>query len=312
MKRNAKLSGATVAMFFALALTASGEPPAARESAPVSSLESYKLPITSPQDQGESDLCWVYATLSMLETNYLSQHPGVHIEFSRGALQRASILDRFERWLGGEPRHLEDGGLAVDALDLIRSHGLVAAPDFHDVVESDPLYETMAQRLEALPDVASRLAAAKDALNGVLGEVAPVTALDGVAMTPAGLAKAVLGEQTWIEYDLAADGVERVGPSRDPDARAQTQVHYVGLPKLIEVIHGSLRRGEAVVWGSTDHALLIFGADYGADGQPLAYWVKDTFSPYVYREAADELHKRLNDVTVTSPRPPEMRAAAEN
>jgi hypothetical protein len=312
VKRNARPFGAIVTMFLGLALNASGTPVFARDSAPGLLLESYKLPITPPKDQGDSELCWAFATLSMLETNYLSRHPGANVEFSRGALQRASIVDRFERWLRGESRHLEDGGLAVDALDLIRAQGLVAAPDFHDIVESDPIFDSVAQRLDALPDATARRRVAEDAIKRGLGDPAPVTKVGGVAMTPAALAKAALGDETWIEYDLSPDGLERVGPSTDPDARPQTRVHYVALAKMIDLIKSSLRRREAVVWGSTDnHALLIFGADYGMDGRPLAYWVKDTFAPYVYREAADDLHKELTDVTVSRPPLTETRAAAE-
>ena len=98
--------------------------------------ERYALPITPPLDQGDSDLCWVYATLSMLETNYLARHPGSHIELSRAALQVGTIADRFTRHIRGEPGRLEDGGLAVEALQLIQQRGLVARGDFHDVVES--------------------------------------------------------------------------------------------------------------------------------------------------------------------------------
>ena len=91
--------------------------------------ESYVLPITPPLDQGDSDLCWVYATLSILETNYLYRHPGSKISLSRGALQRDSIADRFARLIRGERSPLEDGGLAVEALALIRQDGLVARGD---------------------------------------------------------------------------------------------------------------------------------------------------------------------------------------
>ena len=49
--------------------------------------ERYALPITPPLDQGDSDLCWVFAALSMLETNYMVRHPGSKIALSRGALQ---------------------------------------------------------------------------------------------------------------------------------------------------------------------------------------------------------------------------------
>jgi len=88
--------------------------PKTREAA-----ESYALPITPPLDQGDSDLCWVYATLSMLETYYLYRHPDSRIELSRAALQLNTIADRFARLIRGEPRNLEEDGLPVEALDLI-------------------------------------------------------------------------------------------------------------------------------------------------------------------------------------------------
>ena len=113
--------------------------------------EHYALPITPPLDQGDSDLCWVYATLSMLETNYLAGHPGSHIDLSRAALQLDSIADRFTRRIRGEPGKLEDGGLAVEALDLIRQYGLVARDDFHDIVDSEPIFSSIEEKLSRPP-----------------------------------------------------------------------------------------------------------------------------------------------------------------
>ena len=257
--------------------------------------ESYKLPISPPRDQGESDTCWIFAALSMLETDYRVRHPGAHVEFSRGALQRFAIADRLRRLVAGEPKHLDDGGLAVEALDLIRRHGLWSDEDFDGLIESEPLYRKLEQALPALPDAAARLAAVEAALP----PLPAMTTLEGAPTTPQALAEAVMGGRVWREYDLSADGQERVGPSPDPDARPDTRVHFAPLSKLVSLIHASLKRGEAVAWGSTDHALLIFGADYDARGEPLSYWIKDSEPPYVYRAAADDIHKQLNDVTVT-------------
>src|SRR5271166_2413052 len=100
--------------------------------------ESYLLPITPPLE-GDSDLCWVYATLSMLETNYMVRHPGSQIALSRGALERDAIADRLLRLIRGEPRNLDNGGLAVEALALIRQNGLLAEDDFYDVLDPDPI-----------------------------------------------------------------------------------------------------------------------------------------------------------------------------
>ena len=61
------------------------------------------------------------------------------------------------------------------------------------------------------------------------------------------------------------------------------------------------RRGEAVVWGSTDHALLIYGGDCDRDGKPLSYLIKDSLAPYTYRASAEKMHRIVHDVTVALP-----------
>ncbi len=260
--------------------------------------EHYVLPISPPMDQGNSDLCWVFATLSMLETNYRVRRPGSTIEFSRGALQLNSIADRFERRIRGEPIALEDGGLAVEALALIRRNGLINSNDFHPIVDSDPVFPSIEQRLARYADASGKLAALNDALRLKLGVTPPMTHLDGETLSPARLARAVLGDEAWTEFDLSRDGAEGWGPSLDPDARPDTRVRYVNLAAMIDLIHQSLARGEAVVWGSTDHALLIYGGDYDPNGKPLSYLIKDSFAPYAYRASADAIHRILHDVTV--------------
>ena len=260
--------------------------------------ESYVLPITPPIDQGDSDLCWVYATLSMLETNYIHRHPGSHIELSRAALQLDSIADRFSRLIRGEQSPLEEGGLPVEALALIRRNVLIARRDFHDVVDSDPIFSSIERRLARYPNPGEKRNAMDRELKADLGVKPQTTHLDGHALTPQQLAEAVLGDHAWVEFDLSRDGFEGWGPSHDPDARADTRVRYVTLDRMIELIHRSLAHGEAVVFGSVDHSLLIYGADYDADGKPLSYLVKDSLPPHLYRADAAQIHSMLNDVTV--------------
>ena len=83
----------------------------------------------------------------MLETNYMVRHPGSQIALSRGALERDAIADRFLRLIRGEPRNLENGGLAVELLALIRQNGLLAEDDFHDVLDPDPIFSAIEQNL---------------------------------------------------------------------------------------------------------------------------------------------------------------------
>ena len=263
--------------------------------------ERYALPISPPLDQGDSDLCWVFATLSMLETNYMVRHPGSKIALSRGALQVDTIADRFRRRIRGESMPLEEGGLAVEAIDLIRQNGLFDQSDFHGVVDSDPIFPAVEGKIAAYQNAADKERALTHELKASLGAPPKMTHLDGEAVSPQQLARTVLGGAEWTEFDLSRDGSQGWGPSRDPDARPETRVQYVPLDVMINLIHQSLARGEAVVWGSVDHALLIYGGDYDQSGKPLSYLIKDSFPPYTYRAAAETIHRMLNDVTVTQP-----------
>ncbi|HZZ62976.1 MAG TPA: hypothetical protein VFE63_17730 [Roseiarcus sp.] len=258
----------------------------------------YVLPITPPLDQGDSDLCWVYATLSMLETNYLARHPLSRISLSRGALQLDSIADRFARLIRGERSPLEDGGLVVEALALIHQDGLVARGDFHHIVDSDPIYASVKRGLTRYKGRTAKLRALDRELEARLGRKPQVTHLDGDALSPGELAEAVLGGHEWTEFDRSHDGFDGWGPSRDPDARPDTLVRYVGLERMIDLIHRSLAHGRAVAAGSADHEFLIYGGDYDKDGRPISYLIKDSLAPHLYRAEADKIHRMLYDVTV--------------
>lgn len=260
--------------------------------------ERYVLPITPPLDQGDSDLCWVYSTLSMLETNYKVRHPRSRIRLSHGAIQRAAIADRFRRRIRGQPVRLEEGGLAVEALALIRKHGLVARGDFHHAAASHPLYASIARKLAGATDPKLKHRVLEQELKKRLGAKPPTTHLDGQAVSPQRLAEAVLGHERWIEFDRSRDGVEGWGPSRDPDARPGTRVVYVKPDRMTDLIHRSLARGKAVVAGTADHAFLIYGADYDKSGKPLSYLIKDSLPPFTRRARAEEFAANLNDVTV--------------
>ena len=239
----------------------------------------------------------MFATLSMLETNYMNRHPGERLELSRAALQRAAIADRFQRFLRGEPGRLEDGGVAVEALDLIRQNGLVEQADFHGIVASEPVFTAIEGSIAQAPDKGEALNAA---LNATLGANPSATHLGLTSVGPEVLARRVVGSLRWIEYDLSRDGSEGWGPSLDPDARIGTRVRYVQSDRLIDLIHQSLKRGEAVVAGTVDHVRLIYGAEYDRQGRPIAYLIKDSLAPYKYRLEADELRQTLTDVTVSA------------
>ena len=260
--------------------------------------ERYRLPITRPLDQGDSDLCWGYAALSMLETNYLARHPASRILLSRGALQRDAIADRFHRRIRGERGRLSNGGLAVEALALIRRHGLVARGDYRHAVASDPVFSAIKRKLARRSSPTAKQGLLERELAARLGAKPETTHLDGRTLTPGQLAQEVVGHGQWVEFDRSRDGAEGSGPSRDPDARPETRVVYVKLPTMVDLIHRSLAQGQAVVAGTADHAFLVYGADYDEEGRALAYLVKDSLAPFTRRAEAAQFEAELNDVTV--------------
>jgi hypothetical protein len=274
-------------------------PPFQTVAAPDGAGDRYALPITDPLDQGDTGLCWVFATLSMLETNYMSRHPGAHVEFSRGAVQRDAISDRFRRLIRGEAGAVSDGGLAVEALELIRQNGLFDRRDFHDVADTGPIEDALKETVAGDAPPGQKAKALDEELTASLGPKPETTHLEGRRARPAELARAALGVERWTEYDLSRDGTDGWGPSRDPDARPETRVDYVARETLVDLIHNSLAHGEAVVIGTVDHAVLVYGADYDEHGKPLSYLVKDSMAPYLYRAEAESLHSKLNDVTVS-------------
>ena len=179
--------------------------------APGAPAEHYVLSITPPVDQADTGLCWVFATLSMLETNYMQTHPGQTIALSRAALQRDAITDRFHRLIRGESANLGDGGLAVEALQMIRKDGLFEQKDLQGIVESDQLVSSLAQRIADMPEIDEKQKALSAELEQTFGREPDATHLGDAVVTPAELATAMLGGKTWTEFDLARDGVRRLG-----------------------------------------------------------------------------------------------------
>src|SRR5438132_960543 len=59
--------------------------------------ETLKLPVSRGFDQGDTQLCWAYATLNALEADYRVTHPGADLELSRRTMQFLTMEDRWLR-----------------------------------------------------------------------------------------------------------------------------------------------------------------------------------------------------------------------
>ncbi len=97
--------------------------------------EKLVLPVSRGFDQKATQLCWTYAALSMLETNYLVKNPGSKLELSRRAMQFTTMKDRYTRQIHGTENFISERGVTLDAMTLIREAGLVAFADFKDIAD---------------------------------------------------------------------------------------------------------------------------------------------------------------------------------
>ena len=183
-------------------------------------------------------------------------------------MQVEAAEDRLERLVRGKSTSLSEGGLAVEALVLIRKDGMVAQPDFRDIVDFKSDRRVDRKRPRSLSGSPGQGKGVSEEIPSKLGVVPEVTNLDGKVVSADQMARTVTDGYEWTEFDLSPDGSEAWGPSRDPDARPETRVKYVKLEVLIDLIRRSLARGQAVVWASSDHAMLIYGGDYDRDGGP--------------------------------------------
>jgi hypothetical protein len=98
--------------------------------------ETILLPVSRGFNQRDTSLCWAYATLNALETIYLVRNPeGPDVELSRRAMQYYTMEDRYLRSIKGVNTYLFEAGIALDAIRLIQSNGIVSFDDYYDINE---------------------------------------------------------------------------------------------------------------------------------------------------------------------------------
>jgi hypothetical protein len=254
---------------------------------------SIILPVSRGFKQKGSNLCWVFATLNALETNYLVRHPESHIELSRGSMQYLAMEDRFKNYILGYQDNMSEGGLEIEAINLIQKNGLVHFNDYHDYV-SWQISEIRA-KIETTPQK-QKMEVMQTALSDYLGPLPAMTQIDGFPLDRFNLGTNIL-DQEWVEL-YASEEMEGWFKEPDPDSRYNTDVYFTKKQNLIEAMKSSLLEGYAFTWGTSNHAMMIYGADFNEKGSAIAYYVKDTSEPYTYVADAETVHQIMLEVTV--------------
>ena len=244
------------------------------------SVTKIVLPISRVKMQGYTALCWVYTTLSAVETNFLVRNPEATIDLSPSAMQFQTWKDRYLRRIQGKEDRLIEAGAAIDAISLIREHGLFPEESFPRTVKQwdreplDPLSFNLS------PFRSESLDALLVPIFGTLPQSIQSKSFSG---SPQALAALILGDKPWKAYGVSKNGFVGADTHWDMDARKGTTATYLPLNDVLGLIRKSLEKGNALVvsFGSPTtneggHAVQVFGAEYRSDGAPILYHLKDS------------------------------------
>lgn len=258
--------------------------------------EVVTLPVSRGFHQRGTSLCWAYATLSGLETRLRVAAPASTVELSRRAMQYLTMRDRWRLKIQGQASYIGERGVAVDAMRMIAESGLIAFADHTDITDPYGSFD-IAGAVLAAPDIEAKYRALDGGLARVYGMLPERTHFEGAEVTPAGLAARVVGELRWRSYAVAKDGVEGFRKHPDPDARPGVQAWFEPQAKLVARIRAALTGGEPVELTIGGHCVLIRGAAYDAQGNPLRYDIKDSYPDFFYEADPARIMRNLVEVT---------------
>lgn len=269
--------------------------------------ETILLPVSQGFNQRGTGLCWAYATLNALETIYLVRNPeGLEVELSRRAMQYYTMEDRYRRSIKKVNTYITEAGIALDALPLIQSNGIVSFDDYYDI--TDPYGQAnISDMISSAGSFTDKIIVMYWGMDIVY--TAPPTqthipsspTLDNpdptyVEAGAGDLARLVLAGDVWQSY---APSETKVGfhDHPDPDSRWENMSWYMPRSEFPGRIKQALEAGFPVIVSIRTHGLLIYGADYDSNGSPIVYYIKDSHPDYYYLADADQLHESFWEMT---------------
>lgn len=122
--------------------------PAADEKAEQTLSTRCLVKTTPVKNQGQSELCWVYAMLATMESEHLMR--GDSVNLSTDFVARQVLHDRLRRYFlagGQQPLHLR--GTCSELIDYVQRYGLTHYDSFHSNVN----YAVLLRKLQRTADV---------------------------------------------------------------------------------------------------------------------------------------------------------------
>ncbi len=237
------------------------------------------LPTSRPFHQGQTGLCWIFATLNAIETNYLVRTQGKKLELSRSQMQYWNWEDRYTRKIKTGENYLYEGGTTVDALVLLRAKGMLALEDYSENPKHVPVWNPFSLTGTSMEELIANLEAT---LVKTFGKLPDTAHFEGKVLTPQEMQQEVLQDETWEAYAPSLNGTLGYAKHWDPDARRGTQALYIPKDRFYKVVGQSLERGQGLAISLCGHDIAIYGAEFDESGDALLYYVKDNYANPFY------------------------------
>jgi len=222
--------------------------------------ETIKLRVTKEQDQLYSQYCWVFSTLTMLETMFLEENPNV-----------AADDIKLSRWYFKEStRSIYTQGAILDAVNYhMEQIGLVSASDYNDTSEYP----------------------AQDG-SGIITE----TTFLGETMSPFALKDKLVGDRVFWSYAIS-ETLKGWHAHPDTTTRAGNVAYFVPRAEIAGIIKRSLDQRAPIAFWYQTHVVVIYGATYDEDGNPTKYFIKDSYKPYFLEKNPEWVHSEIITLT---------------
>lgn len=224
--------------------------------------DEVRLGMTPVKDQGESQLCWVYAMLATIESERLEQGDSVNLSPDFLARHWTRQLARMA-FLSGVEANVSLSGTLPMALHLLQTEGAMPYDAYH---AREANYNALCRRLTLAADNTPTLDALEratdDALDEVVGSLPQHVYMFGATYTPLEFAHSVCRRD---DYEaLTSFSHHPFGKPfvlEMPDNRMVDAFQNVPIDTLMARIDHSLRLRHAVAWeGDTSEPGFLFAA----------------------------------------------------
>lgn len=255
--------------------------------------ETFKLPVGQLFNQGTTSLCWAYAMSHSLESRMLVTSNQT-VAISRRYIQFDTLSVRLKAYADGTQDEILENNWPIDLVFIFQNAGALQFSDVPDVIQ-DADYSAITDQIDAASSIEDKEAAATSGMQALFGNFPESTTWNGVTMDRIAFQKTLLEGEAWTSYRPSTTQLGLAPDSDDDFPGAPHQVYWMTIAQIHQKIHDALASGVAPVYCTTEHCVLIYGAQYAADGTAQEYDVMDSISGF-YQGDPTSMESGLADI----------------